>query len=107
MGFVKKTGVSAALSRLALGLSLIALFSAILLLSDLGYRKKTSESYADSDSQAGAAARTMKAVIVYYAPGIATEECVKGLIDGLKESSFEEGKNLEVRKADAQADMMH
>jgi ABC-type uncharacterized transport system substrate-binding protein len=45
--------------------------------------------------------------MVYYAPGIATEECVQGLIDGLKASGFEEGKNLEVRKADAQADMMN
>jgi putative tryptophan/tyrosine transport system substrate-binding protein len=107
MGFIKKTGLSAALNRLALGLGLIALFSAILLLSDLGHRKTASASYPDSGSQAGAATRTMKAAIVYYAPGVATEECVQGLIDGLKESGFEEGKNLEVRKADAQADMMN
>jgi len=94
------------MNRLALGLGLIALFSAILLLSDLGHRK-TAVAYPTSNSQPGAATRTMKAAIVYYAPGIATEECVQGLIDGLKASGFEEGKNLEVRKADAQADMMN
>jgi ABC-type uncharacterized transport system substrate-binding protein len=92
---------------LALGLGLIAFFSAILLLSDLGHRETASAAYPTSGSQAGAATRTMKAVIVYYAPGIATEECVQGLLDGLQESGFEEGRNLEVRKADAQADMMN
>ena len=106
MRFINRTGVSAAMNRLALGLSLIALFSTILLLSDLGHRK-TAMAYPTSNSQPGAATRTMKAAIVYYAPGIATEECVQGLIDGLKVSGFEEGKNLEVRKADAQADMMN
>jgi ABC-type uncharacterized transport system substrate-binding protein len=107
MGFIRKTGLSAALNRLVLGLGLIALFSTILLLSDLGHRKTASAYHPDSGSQAGAATRTMKAAIVYYAPGIATEECVQGLIDGLKESGFEEGTNLEVRQADAQADMMN
>jgi putative tryptophan/tyrosine transport system substrate-binding protein len=107
MLFIKKTSVSAAMNRLVLGLGLIALFSAILLLSDLGHRKTASASYPDSGSQAGAATRTMKVAIVYYASGIATEECVQGLIDGLKVSGFEEGKNLEVRKADAQAEMMN
>jgi putative tryptophan/tyrosine transport system substrate-binding protein len=106
MRFINRTGVSAAMNRLALGLSLIALFSTILLLSDLGHRK-TAMAYPTSNSQPGAATRTMKAAIVYYAPGIATEECVQGLIDGLKVSGFEEGKNLQVRKADAQADMMN
>jgi putative ABC transport system substrate-binding protein len=106
MRFIKKTSVSAAMNRLVLGLGLIALFSAILLLSDLGHRK-TAMAYPTSNSEPGGATRTMKAAIVYYASGIATEECVQGLIDGLKVSGFEEGKNLEVRKADAQADMMN
>jgi ABC-type uncharacterized transport system substrate-binding protein len=106
MRFIRKTRVSAAINRLALGLGLIALFSAILLLSDLGHRK-TAMAHSTSNSQPGAATRTMKAAIVYYAPGVATEECVQGLIDGLKVSGFEEGKNLEVRKGDAQADMMN
>ena len=106
MRFIQKTGVSDAMNRLVLGLGLIALFSAILLLSDLGHRK-TAMAYPTSNSQPGAATRTMKAAIVYYAPGIATEECVQGLIDGLKANGFEEGRNLEVRKADAQADMMN
>ena len=33
--------------------------------------------------------------------------CVQGLIDGLKASGFEEGRNLEVRRADAQGEMIN
>ena len=76
MRFIKKIGISAAMNRLALGLGLIAIFSAILLLSDLGHRK-TAMAYPTSNSHPGAATRTMRAAIVYYAPGLATEECVQ------------------------------
>jgi ABC-type uncharacterized transport system substrate-binding protein len=106
MRFIKKRGVSVAMNRLAQGLGLIASFSAILLLSDLGHRT-TAIANPTNGSQPKTATRSMKAAIVYYAPGIATEECVQGLIDGLKASGFEEWKNLEVRTADAQADMMN
>ncbi len=83
-----KTAAWAALKRLALGLGLIALFSAILLFSDLARRNNASGS---------GSARVFKAAIVYFAPNVGTDICVQGLIDGLKASGFEEGKNLEVR----------
>src|ERR1700751_1359676 len=91
----------AALKRLAMGVGLIALFSAILLLSDLGHRKTASA----ASLAAGATGRVVKAAIVYFARDVGTDQCVQGLIDGLRASGFDEGKNLEVRRADAQGEM--
>jgi putative ABC transport system substrate-binding protein len=44
---------------------------------------------------------------VYFARDIGTDQCVQGLIDGLKASGFEEGRNLEVRRTDAQGEMIN
>ena len=101
------TAVWAALKRLAMGFGLIVLLSAILLLSDLGRRKTASAASASARSQAGAHSRTMVAAIVYYARSVGTDLCVQGLMDGLRASGFEEGKNLEVRRGDAQGEMMN
>jgi ABC-type uncharacterized transport system substrate-binding protein len=81
-----------------LGLGLIALFSAILLLSDLVHRNTAS---------ASASGRTFQAAIVYFAPDVGTDMCVQGLIDGLKASGFEEGKNLHVHITSAQGEMIN
>ena len=89
------------LKRLTLGLGLIALLSSILLVSDLAHRRTASA------NNAGAGARKFKAVIVYFARDVGTDMCIQGLIDGLKASGFEEGKNLEVRRADAQGEMIN
>src|ERR1022692_3322943 len=107
MRFVQATAVSAALKRLVMGLGLIALFSAILLLSDLGNRKAASAHSPKAHAQAGATGRMVKTAIVYFAPDVGTDLCVQGLIDGLKASGFDEGKNLEVRRADAQGEMIN
>lgn len=101
------TAAWAALKGLALGLGLIALFSAILLLSDLGHRSTASAASTNSGQQAGAPGKTVHAAIVYFARDIGTDQCVQGLIDGLKASGFAEGKNLEVRRADAQGEMIN
>ncbi len=90
-----------------MGLGLIALFSAILLISDLGHRKTASTVAAKAHAQSGARGRTIKAAIVYFARDVGTDQCVQGLIDGLKASGFDEGKNLEVRRADAQGEMIN
>jgi putative ABC transport system substrate-binding protein len=74
------------------------LFSAILLFSDLARRNHAS---------ASGSARVFKVAIVYFAPDVGTDMCVQGLIDGLKASSFEEGKNLEVRITSAQGEMIN
>jgi putative ABC transport system substrate-binding protein len=72
--------------------------SAILLLSDLSHRNAASASTSD---------RVFKAAIVYFAPDVGTDMCVQGLIDGLKASGFERGKNLEVRITSAQGEMIN
>jgi len=85
-----------------MGIALIALLSSILLVSDLAHRRT------DSAANAGApGARKFKAAIVYYAQSVSNDECVNGLIDGLKASGLEEGKNLEIVRADAQAEMIN
>jgi putative ABC transport system substrate-binding protein len=94
----------AGIRRLLLGLVLIALFSVILLLSDLGHRRTAT---ANTSSGTGASGRTVRAAIVYYAPSAGNDLCVQGLMDGLKEAGFEEGKNLEILRGDAQGDMMN
>jgi len=85
-----------------MGVGLIALLSSILLVSDLARRRTA------SGANAGApGARKFKAAIVYYAQSVSNDECVNGLIDGLKASGLEEGKNLEIVRADAQAEMIN
>jgi len=92
---------------LAMGLGLIVLFSAILLLSDLGHRKTTSAASPKAYAQTSETGRTVKVAIVYFARDVGTDLCVQGLIDGLKANGFDEGKNLEVRRADAQGEMIN
>ncbi len=89
------------LKRLTMGLALIALLSSILLVSDLTHRRTASA------ANAGAGARKFKAAIVYYAHSVSNEYCVNGLLDGLKANGLEEGKNLEIVRADAQGEMIN
>ena len=89
------------LKRLTMGLALIALLSSILLISDLAHRRTTSA------VNAGAGSRKFKAAIVYYAHSVSSEFCVNGLLDGLKASGLEQGKNLEIVRADAQGEMIN
>jgi ABC-type uncharacterized transport system substrate-binding protein len=49
--------------------------------------------------------RTYKIGLAYFAPEAAADVCIKGIFDGLREQGFEEGKNLEVRRAHAQAEI--
>ncbi len=89
-----------------MGLVLIAMLSGILLVSDLGHRRSsTASSTATANLAMGGP--TFKAAIVYFAPGVGTDLCVQGLIDGLKASGLEQGRNLEVSRADAQGEMMN
>ena len=43
--------------------------------------------------------------LVYFAPEEGADNCMKGLVDGLKEQGIEEGVNLEVRRSHAQAEI--
>ena len=49
--------------------------------------------------------RKFKIGLAYFAPEPGWEICVKGLFDGLRKLGLEEGKNLEVRRAHAQAEI--
>ena len=49
--------------------------------------------------------RNFKIGLAYFAPEPGWEVCVKGLFDGLRQLGLEEGKNLEVRRAHAQAEI--
>jgi putative ABC transport system substrate-binding protein len=89
------------LKRLVMGLALIAFLSAILLVSDLRHRKTAA---AASPARSG---RTYKAAIVYFARDTGTDLCVQGLVDGLRDSSIYEGKNLDVTRVDAQGEMIN
>jgi ABC-type uncharacterized transport system substrate-binding protein len=82
-----------------MGLALIALLSLILLIADLGHRRTAA-------AKAGAG-RKFKAAILYYAHGVSNDYCVNGLLEGLKSASLEEGKNLDIVKADAQGEIIN
>jgi len=107
MQFVRKTTALVALKGLTLGVGLIALFSGILLLSDLGHRKTALVTSVHSPVQAAGTGRKFKAAIVYFSRDVGTDLCVQGLIDGLQVSGFAEGENLEVIRADAQGEMIN
>jgi len=49
--------------------------------------------------------RTYKIGLAYFAPEAAADGCIKGIFDGLAAQGFEEGKNLEVRRSHAQAEI--
>jgi ABC-type uncharacterized transport system substrate-binding protein len=51
------------------------------------------------------AGRQFKIGLAYFAPEPGAETCMKGIFDGLRDLGFEEGKNLEVRRAHAQAEI--
>jgi ABC-type uncharacterized transport system substrate-binding protein len=51
------------------------------------------------------AGRNFKIGLAYFAPEPGAETCMKGIFDGLRDLGFEEGKNLEVRRAHAQAEI--
>lgn len=84
-----------------MGITLIAFLSAILLISDLGHRNLS------SGVNAAPSGHKFQAAIVYFARDIGTDLCVQGLIDGLKKSAIEEGNNLEIKRVDAQGEMIN
>jgi len=88
-----------------MGFALIALFSAILLLSDLAHRNTPSAFTTDFPSPA--ARQSFKAVIVAMAPGVTTDLCANGMLEGLQQSGIAVGKNLEVVNVNAQGEMIN
>lgn len=76
--------------RLALGLFLIALTSAILLLSDREHRTS---------------ARIKRVAVLQHASTTLLDEGVAGMVEGLAARGFVEGRNLKLTRFNAQGDM--
>jgi ABC-type uncharacterized transport system substrate-binding protein len=98
------------LKRFALGVFLILLASSVLLVSDTSRRKTGSSRGGETAAPAVLPGtvepgRIYKIGIVYFAPESSVEDCMRGLLDGLRERGFVEGKNLEVHRAHAQAEI--
>ncbi|MGB7292873.1 MAG: ABC transporter substrate-binding protein [Thermodesulfobacteriota bacterium] len=53
------------------------------------------------------AGRVFRIGLVYFAPEPGAEACMDGLFNGLRDLGFVEGKNLEVRKAHAQGEIVN
>jgi ABC-type uncharacterized transport system substrate-binding protein len=49
--------------------------------------------------------RVFKVGVAYFAPEPGQESCLQGLLDGLRDQGFVEGRNLEIRKAHAQGEI--
>ena len=82
--------------RLALGLGLIAAASALLLFSDLGSRAK---------SHSSSSSRMVSVAILQQAAQSILDQGREGMLAGLEERGWVEGKNLRVRNFNAEGDM--
>lgn len=80
-----------ALNRVALGLLLIALTSAVLLFSDLNQRVAPSE--------------LRRVAIFQFASRPLLDECVGGVLNGLEAEGFADGKGMKVEKFNAENDL--
>jgi len=53
------------------------------------------------------AGRSFKVGIVYFAPEAGADTCMQGIFDGFRDLGFVEGKNLEIRKAHSQCEIIN
>ena len=81
-----------ALKRLSLGIFLIILLSGVLLVSDWNQRKPS-------------AGHILRVAILQHASQAVMDEGVQGMLDGLAESGFVEGKNILYKRYNAEGDM--
>jgi len=86
--------------RLLFGFSLILLGSAILLISDQHQRRAVG-------GKLQRLAGVFKVGLVYFAPEPGADACIEGLFSGLKDLGFIDGKNLQVRRAHAQGEIVN
>jgi ABC-type uncharacterized transport system substrate-binding protein len=80
------------IKRLALGLSLIVLASAVLLISDSTHRQTSRK-------------RLPRIAILQHSSQPVLDEGVEGMLQGLAESGFQAGKNLLVQRYNAEGDL--
>ena len=103
------------IQRILPGIILIALSSGVLLVSDWGQRNEAGKRipppafaanrpHNRSELQA-LPGRKFKLGLVYFAPEEGADLCIRGIFNGLRDLGFEEGKNLEVKRSHAQAEI--
>lgn len=86
-----------ALRRIALGFAVVAAASVILLLSDLQHRERA--------AHRAAATHKWKLYFVQYNDVIDVKDAERGVLDGLRESGLEDGRDYEAKILNAQGDM--
>ncbi len=84
------------LRRLLLGIFLIMAAASVLLLSDLGSRV--------GSTAAPKSGRTMRVALLQHASQAILDQGREGMIKGLKEQGWEQGKNLELKLYNAEGD---
>ncbi|MDB6006081.1 MAG: hypothetical protein JWR15_3068 [Prosthecobacter sp.] len=84
------------LRRLLLGILLFMAAAAVLLLSDLGSRLKS--------TTAAKPGRTMRVALLQHASQAILDQGREGMIAGLKEKGWEQGRNLELKLYNAEGD---
>ena len=87
-----------AIRRIALGTAIVAAASVILLLSDLQHRERAAR-------QALTKKRTWKIYFVQYNDVIDVKDAERGVLEGLRESGLENGRDYEIKILNAQGDM--
>ena len=87
------------LKRLFLGVALILAAAAVLLTSDLRSRKSAKTGPAPADT------RTFKVAMIQHASQSVLDDGAKGMIAGLAEKGFVEGKNLVLKRFNAEGDL--
>lgn len=88
-----------AFRRIALGVAVVAVASVILLLSDLQHRERAAARNALQKKH------TWKIYFVQYNDVIDVKDAESGVLDGLRESGLENGRDFEVKILNAQGDM--
>lgn len=88
--------MTGALRRLSLGFILMAAAAAVLLLSDLGSRV--------SNTPQANAGRVMRVAMLQHASQAILDQGREGMIAGLKEKGWEQGRNLELKLYNAEGD---
>jgi ABC-type uncharacterized transport system substrate-binding protein len=88
-----------AIRRIFLGIAVVAIASAILLLSDLGHRERAVARAARSKT------KVWKIYFVQYNDVIDVKDAERGVLEGLRESGLVNGKDYEIQILNAQGDM--
>jgi len=89
--------VLTALKRIALGIAVVAAASIVLLLSDLQHRERAARNLN--------AKHKWRLYFVQYNDVIDVKDAERGVLDGLRESGLEDGRDYEVKILNAQGDM--